>query len=278
MCKFVILSVMVSCLYSNTKAQSSDSTKKEWSVFRLGINYSSNLNYFGRTDSLRSSGFFPLAEVWFTPGLYVNATPVFINNTLQHFEYAGTVVTAGYQVNVNDKWLGHFYALKPLYRENTALVQAALKAQTGMVLTYINPIMNVTLGGDMKFSDQLDFGATAGIDHLIRFPVSEGKVLAIDPSAYVYAGTQQFSSTRIKKNNFIFLPGNEEQITETSAQFNILAYELSVPIILATEKLELTAAPSYIIPRNLIEVEGRPDMSEYGKKTFCVTLGAKMNF
>lgn len=276
--KCIVLTLMITCLHSITKAQTIDSTGKEWSVFRLGVNYNSNLNYFGRTDSLRSSGFFPMAEVWFTPGLYINAAPVFINNSVQHFEYAGTVVTAGYQFNSKDKWIGNVYALKPLYKESTELVQASLKAQTGMILTYVNPVLNINVGGDLKFSEQTDVGATAGLDHIIRVPVKEGNVLAIDPSAYVYAGTQQFSTTHYKKNNFLFLPGNEERITETSSQFNILAYEFSIPVIFATKKLELTATPSYIIPKNLLEIPGQPALSEQGKETFYITLGAKVNF
>ncbi len=276
--KYFALTIMVTCFYSFTQAQAVDSASKDWSVFRLGVNYNSNLNYFGRTDSLRSSGFFPMAEVWFTPEFYINAAPVFINNPLQHFEYAGTVVTAGYQFNSNDKWLGNIYALKPLYKERTELVQASLKAQTGVLLTYVNPVLNINVGGDLKFSEQTDIGATAGIDHIIRFQLEEGKVLAIDPSAYVYAGTQQFSKTHYKKNNFLFLPGNEERITETSSRFNVLAYEFSVPVIFATKKLELVATPSYIIPKNLIEVEGQPEMSEQGKETLYIILGAKVNF
>lgn len=276
--KYFVLTIMVTCFYSIAKAQTGDSTSKEWSVFRVGVNYNSNLNYFGRTDSLRSSGFFPMAEVWFTPEFYINAAPVFINNPIQRFDYAGTVITAGYQFNAKDKWIGNVYALKPMYKESTELVQASLKAQTGVLLTYVNPVLNINVGGDLKFSEQTDIGATAGIDHIIRFPVTEGKVLAIDPSAYVYAGTQQFSKAHYKKNNFLFLPGNEERITETSSQFNILAYEFSVPVIFATKKLEFVATPSYIIPKNLIEVEGQPEMSEQGKETLYITLGAKVNF
>lgn len=269
---------MITCFYSFSMAQTADSTVNDWSRFRVGMNFNSNLNYFGRTDSLRSSGFFPMAEIWFTPGLYINAAPIFINNAVQHFDYAGTVVTAGYQFNAKDKWLGNIYALKPLYKESTALVQASLQAQTGILLTYVNPILNINVGGDLKFSEQTDMGATAGIDHLLKYPLKEGKVLAINPSAYIYAGTQQFSKTHYKKNNFLFLPGNEERITETSSQFNVMAYEFSVPILFATQKLEFVATPSYIIPKNLLEVAGQPGMSEQGKETFYVTLGAKMNF
>ena len=66
--------------------------------FKIGVNYNSGINYFGRTDSLKSSAVFPMAELWFTPDLYINAAPIFVNNAVQQFEYAGTVATLGFPV------------------------------------------------------------------------------------------------------------------------------------------------------------------------------------
>jgi hypothetical protein len=262
---------------SELNAQSTDSTdvKENKTQFKLGINYNSNLNYYGRTDSLRSSGFFPLAELWFTPQFYINAAPIFVNNKIQSFEYAGTVATVGYQFTSN-KWFVNMYALKPFYKNTSTLVQSALKAQTGASLTLLNNVLNITAGGDIKFSDKTDYGASAGLDHIIRLPFNDQSVLVIDPSAYVYAGTQQFSETYYKKSNFLFLPGSQREVTETSAKFNVLAYEFSVPVIYAKNKFQLSATPSYIIPQNLISVPGRPDLSERGKETLYLTLGAKL--
>src|SRR6476661_2678734 len=98
-----------------------DSLPEAKPQFKLSVNYNSNLNYYGRTDSLKSTGVFPLAELWFTPQFYINAAPVFVNNKIQSFEYAGTVATAGYQ-NMTEKWLTHLYVLKPFYKESSQLV------------------------------------------------------------------------------------------------------------------------------------------------------------
>ncbi|HEY9361646.1 MAG TPA: hypothetical protein VIQ00_00190 [Chitinophagaceae bacterium] len=265
-------------ILSETKAQSTDSANVEENKtqFKIGINYNSNLNYYGRTDSLRSSGFFPLAELWFTPQFYINAAPIFVNNKIQRFEYAGTVATVGYQFNANNKWFGNLYALKPFYKSNSTLVQSALKAQGGASITWLNSVLNLTVGGDIKFSDKTDYGASAGLDHIVRLPFEDESVFVIDPSAYIYAGTQQFSETYYKKSKFLFFPGSQQQVSETSARFNILAYEFSVPLIYAKNRFQLSATPSYIIPQNLISVPGRPDLSERGKETFYLALGAKL--
>ena len=40
----------------------------------------------------------------------------------------------------------------------------------------------------------------------------------------------------------------------------------------------MLANPAYVIPQNLVKVEGRPDLTERGKEMFYVTAGAKINF
>jgi hypothetical protein len=256
----------------------SDSTQQK-PQFKLSVNYNTALNYYGRTDSLKSTGFFPLAELWLTSKLYVNAAPIFINNSLQQFAYAGTVATAGYQ-NVGAKWISSIYITKPFYQESSELVQSALKAQSGGSFTFQNNILNVTAGGDVKFSDKTDYGATAGVDHLIRIQNGKNGVLVFDPSIMVYGGTQNFQRSYYKKTKpgFLLFPGNGQQVTENVSRFNVLAYEISVPVIYAVGKVMLLATPSYILPQNLFSVPNRPDLSERGENLFYATLTANYSF
>ena len=271
--KIFVLLFSAACLLAN--AQDSTQTKTQ---FKISVNYNSNLNYYGRTDSLKSTGIFPLAELWFTSKFYINAAPVFVSNQLQNFDYAGTVTTVGYQ-NFTEKWLTSIYALKPFYKANSQLVQSALKAQTGINISRLNKIVNINIGGDVKFSDKTDFGATAGLDHIIRIENSSGSVWVVDPSVYAYAGTQNFTNTyNRKKGGSILFPGNTEQVTERIQTFNVLAYEASVPAIFAKDKWMILATPSYILPQNLITVPNRPDLSERGENTFYVTLAVKRTF
>ena len=260
-------------------AQTEQAAEKKKTEFKISANYNTGLNYYGRVDSLHSSGFFPLAELWFNESFYMNAAPVFVNNTASSFQYAGTIASLGYQFKSNDKWLGNIYLVKPFYQESSELVQSALKAQTGMTLTYLNKILNVTGGADVKFSDKTDYGVTAGLDHIFRYQVNDKSVLVIDPSVYINAGTQQFTKSYLKRTSgFLFFPGNEQVVTESAQKFNILSYEFSAPVIFATGKLQLLVTPAYVIPQNLLIVEGRPDLSERGKNMFYATIGAKISF
>lgn len=144
-----------------------DSVVKGKEQFKLGIYCNSRLNYYGRTDSLRSSGLFPIAELWFDQHFYINAAPVFVNNAVSKFEYAGTIATAGYMFR-NAKWAGNTYLIKPFYKDNSQLVQSALKLQGATSFSRLTKFLNVTVGGDIKYSDKLDYGATAGLDHIFR--------------------------------------------------------------------------------------------------------------
>jgi hypothetical protein len=273
----LLLFVVTVFSLSPARSQTDSSTGLQ---FRLSANFNSNLNYYGRTDSLKSTGFFPLAEVWFTPEFYINAAPVFVNNAVQRFSYAGTIVTAGYQ-HVGEKWITALYALKPFYKPGTQLVQSALQAQGGLNLTRLTPVVNLTVGGDVKWSDRLDYGATAGLDHTFRIEGSKGGVVVIDPSFFVYAGTQNFSSTYLKNNPGVpALPGTPggQTVTEQVQRFNILAYEASVPLIYAKKGWMLLLTPSYILPQNLVTVPNRPDLSERGEPLFYLTAGLKYSF
>ena len=253
----------------------SDSTEKQNVALKIGVNYNSGLNYFGRTDSLRSTGFFPMAELWLSKNFYLNAAPVFVNNTLQSMEYSGTVTSIGY-LHSTDKWITNLYFLKPFYKQNSQLVQSALKAQAGMSFTSLNKILNFTFGGDAKLSDKMDFGATVGVDHIIKKQMTHGLVLVIDPSFYTYAGTQNFTNTYYKKKpGFLLLPGSSEQVSESTTNFNVLAYEFSAPIVFAKGNWMALLTPSYIIPQNLVTIVGRPDLSERGQQMFYATIGLK---
>ena len=272
---FVLLFMLSVCLVNGQ----TDTTEKTKTGFKISANYNTGLNYYGRIDSLHSSGFFPLAEIWFNEKFYINAAPVFVNNAASSFQYAGTIASAGYQFNSDDKILGNIYIVKPFYQESAGLVQSALKAQAGMTITLLNKVLNVTGGGDVKFSDKTDIGLTAGLDHIFRHQINDKSVLVIDPSVYVYAGTQQFTKSYLKKSSgFIFFPGNEQVVTESAQKFNILSYEFSAPVILATGKFQLLFTPAYVLPQNLIVVEGRPDLSERGENLFYATFGAKLSF
>src|SRR5436190_5328448 len=272
--KILILSI-VSAYFGICLQAQTDSTESSKMHLKLSANFCSNLNNYGRTDSLISSGFFPLAEVWFNENFYINAAPIFVNNTSSSFDYAGTVTTVGYQFFADErKWFGNLYFAKSFFESNAQLVQSSLKAQGAFSISHLNKFIDVTAGADVKVSDNVDFGVTAGLDHIFRKQFANNSVLVIDPSAYLFAGTQQFTKAN-EKTGFL-IPRVGETVSKQGKDFAVLSYEFSMPLIFAKGKLQALFTPAYVMPQNLIVVEGRPDLSEKGTETFYATIGVKL--
>jgi hypothetical protein len=142
----------------------------------------------------------------------------------------------------------------------------------------MNKYINLNFGGDIKWSDKIDYGLSGGVDHIFRTELSNGFILVLDPSAYLYAGTQQFTKSYYKLSNYLFLPVVNQQVSDEVSKLNILSYEFSMPVVLNKNKLQVILNPAYVIPQNLITVPNRPDLSERGKEMFYITLGAKITF
>jgi hypothetical protein len=160
-------------------------------------------------------------------------------------------------------------------------VQSALQLQTGLSLSRLTKFINFNAGGDLRFSDRMDFGAQAGIDKIIRKQYGK-TVLVLDPSFYGYAGTQNYTRTYNKRvsGGIPVLGGNgsNQQVTEQVSEFNILSYEASLPVIVARGKWMFMATPAYVMPQNLLTVPGRPDLSERGENRLYATVSLKYSF
>lgn len=269
-CRYLILIGMLLPIFSFSQEGNTKVSQKD--EFSASVNYQSALHYFGRTDSLKSSGLFPSISFQSKTGLYAQGNFIFIQNASQSTTYTGTTVEAGYRFPETDHFSGNLFYSQFLYKDQSNLVQSALKSQTGINLNYLNKIININTGVDLKFSNQADIGATIGLDHLFLIPTGiEHTAFAIDPSVYAYGGTQKFSTTYLKKKNLLGFPVTQ-QTTESVTQFNILSYEISVPVVFVAGKFNASITPSYTLPQNLVTIAGRPDLSERGKDLFYVTV------
>ena len=248
-----------------------DSVKNELTA---SVNYQSKLHYLGRTDSLKSSGLFPVIGLKSKTGLYLNSTFIFIQNAATPLNYTGTILEGGYRFPYSKNFSGNIYYDHFLYQDKSVLVQSALKGQAGVNTIYNNKIVNVNVGGDVKFSNgQTDFGLTAGLDKLFLFRnIIDNAVLAVNPSAYIYSGTHNYFKN-VKKNNGLPLLANNSSSIEQAKQFTILSYEVSAPVVLVKGKFNAYISPAYVMPQNLVTVSGRPDLSERGSDLFYFSAG-----
>jgi hypothetical protein len=245
-------------------------------IFSASVNYQSRLHYYGRTDSLQSSGLFPGLGFELKMGLYASGNFIFIQNAVQPTDYVGTTLEGGYRFSTKH-FNGNIFYTQFFYKDKTLLVQAALKSQTGLNFAYTNKIINVNTGASLKFSDKTDAGVAFGLDHIFIIKTKVSKVaFAIAPSAYLNAGTQNFTNTYLKDQDIAGIPVNQQQVTENVRAFNLLDYEFSLPLVVVIGKFNASVTPAFVMPQNLIIVANHPELSEYGKNLFSVTLSAEV--
>jgi hypothetical protein len=259
------------------QAQTGDSTvaQQKKVTFTAGALYNSSLNYYGRTDSLKSQGWVPFAGITLKNGLYLFSDFIFINNALTT-SYAATTVEAGYKFkNQKGSLSGNIYGIGFFYNGDVSLVQSVVKQQAGINLSGFTKVINMHAGADAKFSDQTDFGLYTGIDHRFRIdPVGKG-VIVIAPAAYSYFGTQRFSKTYLEEKRFLLFPAGTEKITQNSSAFNALSYELSCAVVYGIGKMNLAITPSYVLPQNVIAADGTPQKTD---NLFYTTATIRFDF
>jgi hypothetical protein len=273
-----LLTLVIICL--SLHAQHTDSTaiqkKKKKITFTAGVAFNSGLNYYGRTDSLKSQGIYPFAGITLNNGLYVFSNFIFINNAVAT-SYGATTIEAGYKFkNQTGNWRGNIFGARFFYNTDVKLVQSVVKEQAGMNLAHTNKIVGIYGGADAKFSNQTDFGAYAGLDHSFRFDsVGKKGVIVISPSVYSYFGTQRFSKTWMQEKRFLLLPVGQQAVTQSSNRFSVMSYELSCPVIYGIGKMNIIFTPAYVIPQNVITANGETQKAD---NLFYTTAALRFDF
>jgi hypothetical protein len=259
------------------QAQQADSTgAKKKITLTTGVAFNSGLNYYGRTDSLKSRAIYPFAGITLNNGLYIFSNFIFINNAVAT-SYAATTIEAGYKFkNKKGNWRGNIFGSRFFYKAAVNLVQSVVKEQAGLNLAHTNKVVSIYGGGDAKFSNVTDFGAYAGLDHAFRIdPAGKRGVIVISPSAYAYFGTQRFSKTWLQEKRLLLFPVSEQTVTQSSSRFNIMSYELSCPVIYGIDKMNIIITPAYVIPQNVISANGT---SQKAANLFYTTAALRFDF
>jgi hypothetical protein len=262
---FLLLSFSVTAQTAVPKTDSIKPEIKKTTVTVLGgAIFSSLLHYYGRTDNLKSSALLPTVLVQFDSiGLYASSTAVLINNRTQTLDYAGTITELGYRFGKKVKGFGgNVYGNKFFYNNTSELPQSAFKEQAGANLYYLSKYINFTATGSAAFADKTDFFASAGINHIFKYKKDKNLFIAI-PTFVANAGTQNFTAFK----------NPEDQTTySNNSRFNMLDYELSVPLIYARKHIYIIVTPTYVIPVNIITVPGHPEISETASNIFFATF------
>ena len=275
--KKVIILFPLAFLCLVLQAQQADSVvAKKKITFTTGVAFNSGLNYYGRTDSLKSRAIYPFAGITLSNGLYLFSNFIFINNAVAT-TYAATTLEAGYKFkNKKGNWRGNIFGSRFFYNADVNLVQSVVKEQAGINLAHTNKVVAIYGGADAKFSNVTDFGAYVGLDHAFRIdPVGKRGVIVISPSAYSYFGTQRFTKTWLQEKRFLVFPVGEQTVTQSSSRFSIMSYELSCPVIYGIGKMNIIITPAYVIPQNVVTANGTTQKAD---NLFYTTAALRFDF
>lgn len=262
--------------YSFAQDSLATETPKKKTTFTVGTTYLPKLHFYGRTDSLKSKAVAPNVLLQFGNGIYLSSTVIFLDNSQSSMRYGATIAGAGYRFGKTKGLAGSVYGDLFFYA-NKDLVQSSQKGQVGYTLSYLNPVLNINNNSSIVFSGSNDYFSSVGVDHPFRFTPGKS-ILVVIPTVTANGGTQNFTSTYYRNRTLNGIPLPPEQVTETGKKFSLLSYELSMPVVFVHNKLALSLTPGYVIPQNVIRVEGRPDLSENAKNLFYANLGVYYTF
>lgn len=273
---YIVVPAGVWAQYDSTAIANGDTASSRKNIFTASINYQTRLHYLGRTDSLQTSGFIPIIEYQLKAGVYANASFIFLQNKGPVTGYTGTVLEAGYRFPETKHFAGSVSVNRLLYKDNSALVQSAIKWQSGAKFTWKNAIVNITGGASARLSDEPDIVATGVADHLfiIKIPHKQSfpLALAINPTVTVNAGTHKFSETYSSRKTFLGIPvGQSETVNREASAFELLDYEFSMPVVIVAGKFFTAVTPAYVLPQHLVTAGANTAFLERGNNMFYIT-------
>ena len=283
----LVISVVVAQNKNNTEKQTQVQSQqlpattppaKTTATFLGGLVFAPRLHYYGRTDSLKSNALLPTFTVQFdSVGLYGSGTAVFLSNKIQSFEYAGTIVEAGYRFGKQKGLTGNIYGNKFFYN-TTQLPQSAFQEQVGFNFNYLMKPFNISATGSSAFSKvRTDFFASTGLNKSFTKKLNKA-VFLITPTYVLNAGSQNFTSVRTRAGLLGGVTGMNQQTTENNRRFKILSHEFSLPLIYARKHIYFILTPSFVVPENIITIPNKPELSEYANNLFYANATILFSF
>lgn len=244
--KIIIFTIFLSTLVLTSKAQ--DSTKKnQESFFKFSANYLTNSVYNGRKDSLTLPYLTPSITYYDKSGFYVGGSLSYLmakdENRIDLF-----TLDAGYDFSIGDKFSGGIYAAKYFYNNSSVAVRSETTGSFGFGVSYDPGIVTLYSGVDFSFASKTDINVSTSLSHVFYFG-DDNNQWSITPSFAMNAGTQNSYQDFVRKRKFKGPNGNNIVI-KSSSKFDILDYELSLPITYDLKKLGFFLTPTYALPQN----------------------------
>jgi opacity protein-like surface antigen len=223
----------------NTKATE---TVKSKSTLTAGLTYSNNADYYGQAALDRLPYLAAAATYRMKCGIYFSGLAYRLLNDAQN-QISASNLGAGINIKLSEKLsadLGYNHTFYPSY---SPFLQAGNPDNTSVALNYENWLStNATV--DYAFGKSQDVFVTIGVGKMISLgSIGKKDVVTLTPTIDVVGGTQHFYQTYITEKKLedsllgvLFPPlfGNDppgsSTFTKTITTFNLLSYNLKVPL------------------------------------------------
>lgn len=289
--KFKITTLLLFILFNSLVfGQDEENTNQNDSYLAVAVNYVSDAVFMGRKDSVSAPYLYPSLLYHHKSGLYAKGSLSYLTKS-DEGRVDLYLLTAGIDFNIKN-FYGDFSATKYFFNDKSYTVISGVEADITANLLYDFKVVNLSLAASVYFSKNStsDFFLSSEISH--DFTTSDNS-FQISPTAGVFLGSQNFYEQYYIYNRFGSRSGSghgngsgvgdpiittEVAITENE-KFDIMAYELSLPMFYTTDSFTFSFLPILAIPQNeaTLTVDGEVFKEEL-EETFYWMVGIAYRF
>lgn len=270
---FILLLGFLSVFAQSTDTDNADANKS--SMFTIGTNYGTNTAFYGRTTGYKRPYFSTDLTYSAKSGFWLSTSVFEVQNTAYFVD--GTDVSTGWSFDISKKWDGSVSYSRYFFSSDSPMLQSVTSnlaaAHIGLDWYYLYSTLavNTIFGGANDYF--LKFSNSRYFEWGDIFSKKGKDFISIDPRISIIAGTQNFANSYItSQSNDGYRPtatsyipvsgrpggspgggGTQTAENEEASKFNMLNYELRVPVTYTYGNLSFETVWSYVKPVNLLE-------------------------
>jgi len=295
----LLLSIAVSQAFaqSDTTDNDPDTLDTKKGHLKIGLSYTNNSVYLGRTDTVTTPGYSASLAYTFKFGLYFSGALDLIPNR-KSSKLDGGNLEVGYDHSFGDFEAGASFT-KLFYNSNSTQVSSSLSSIISAYADYdiadiITPAIALSYNID-KSGTGSDILLNPNLSHdfAIEGIFGENDYLLISPEAGLNAGTQNFYAGYLEKKNRLSkkvaaaVNAAYTSYYDSLSQFRLLDYEVAVPVIYKTGLFRFSFTPTYAFAQDSLPKSTKAQeaitktiesSSPYKPSVFYFSLGVSVKF
>lgn len=256
-----IIALSILGLWSMSASAQEDSTEKKKTTFTVGATYANDVSYYGQRAEERMPYIAASASLRLPSGIYFSGLGYRLLNDSSNVVSA-SAVSAGIAFNLGKKLSADISYSHLFFPAHSPLLQAANSDMASASLSY-EYWMTTGVNVDYAFGKEQDVFVTLSTEKFINLGhlFSQKDFVSLTPSVEIVGGTQHFYQTyveekRLRDSLLGILPlpiigGQDDEpatTTSTSTSFDLLSYNLRIPLAYNRSNYLVEAACQLSVP------------------------------